>query len=319
MYREVQPDLRHINLLFDNGGLGDCIARLPAVDYAVKNNKHIKFHLWVPDYFKEFAINCMAGQHLFIRGYSENKKYKAHFLARCFAIHKYDNMASHLTDNAFHVLVNKDVGPEDMNYLKPDLSKIDITRFNLPEKYVVMTSGFTANAREMYPQYINQLVDYIIAKGYEIVWLGKTVMPTGISPNGKNVNIIGEFNKQIDYSKGINLIDKSALLESCKIVSQAKTIVGLDNGLLHLAGCTDIPIVGAFSSVEPKYRMPYRNNQLGWNFYPVVPSEDLKCRFCQSNWTFTYNHEFTECYYKDYQCLKQLAPERYIEQLEKIL
>lgn len=319
MYREVHPELRHMNILFDNGGLGDCIARLPAVAYVVKHHKHIKFHLWVPDYFKDFAKNCLNGSDLYIRGYSEQKKYKEHFLARAFSIHKYDNMASHLTDNAFHVLVNKDVGPEDMNYLRPDLSKVNIKKFKLPEKYVIMTSGFTAPAREMYPEVINELVSYIISKGYEVVWLGKKVTETGLSPRDKNEKIVGEFSKEIDYTKGINLIDKTSLLESCKIISQAKTIVGLDNGLLHLAGCTDIPIVGAFSSVEPKYRMPYRYDTLGWNYYPVVPPEDLKCRFCQSNWTFTYDHSFTHCYYKDYACLKQLKPELYIKELEKIL
>lgn len=319
MYREIHPELRHINILFDDGGLGDCIARLPAVAYIVKNHKHVKLHVWVPDYFKEFAINCLRDYDVYVRGYSENKKFKEHFLARCFSIHRYNNMASHLVDNAFHVLVNKDVGAEDMNYLKPDLSKTNINKFNLPEKYVVMTSGFTAPAREMYAQYINEIVNYIISRDYEVVWLGKRVISTGISPKDKPADIIGEFSKEIDYTKGINLIDKTALLESTKIIAGAKTIVGLDNGLLHLAGCTDIPIVGAFSTVEPKYRMPYRNNQLGWNFYPVVPPENLKCRFCQSNWTFTYDHNFMECYHKDYACLSQLKPELYIKELDKVL
>src|SRR5207245_757155 len=114
-------------------------------------------------------------------------------------------------------------------------------------------------------------------------------------------------------------INKTNLLESREIINKAKTIVGLDNGLLHIAGTTNIPIIGGFTTVEPKYRMPYRNNVLGYNYYPVVPPESLVCRFCQSNWTFTYEQDFKVCYYKDYLCIKQLSADLYIKELEKIL
>ena len=314
MYREVQPGIRHVNIVFDNGGLGDAIASLPAVAYIAKHHKHIQCHLWIADYFKEFAINCLRDTNVIVRSFSEKDKYKAHFLCRAFTPHKYDNMATHLTDHAFHVLVNKSVGPEDMNYLQPDLSKTDITKFNLPEKYVVMTTGFTAPAREMLSDTVNAVNSYILSKGYKVVFLGKTETIAGMG-----TNIKGAFKKEIDYTVGLNLIDKTKLLETTKVISNAKTIVGLDNGLLHLGGCTDVDIIGGFPTVEPQYRMAYRNNNLGWKFLPVTPPDSLACRFCQSNWTFTYDHSFTECFHKDYKCLSLLTSELYIEQLEKIL
>lgn len=314
MYREIEPGTRHINIVFDNGGIGDCIARLPAVAYIAKHHKHIQCHLWIADYFKEFAKNCLRDTNVIVRSFSEKDKYKQHFLCRAFTPHKYDNMATHLTDHAFHVLVNKSVGPEEMNYLKPDLLGTDISKFVLPEKYIVMTTGFTAPAREMFPNVINEVNAYILSKGYKVIFLGKTETKAGMGSDIK-----GEFKTEIDYSVGVNLIDKTDLIETTKIISNSCGIIGLDNGLLHLAGTTDVPIVGAFSSVEPKYRLVYRNNMLGWNYYPIIPNASLKCRFCQSNQTFTYDHDFRFCKHGDYLCLKQLTSDLYIKELEKIL
>jgi ADP-heptose:LPS heptosyltransferase len=313
MYREKQPGLLHMNVLMEDGGLGDSIARLPAIKYVADHHKHIQQHLWVHKYFKEFAKNCLVGTNVIVRGWDEEKKFKPR-LTRCFGRHIYNNMASHLTKHAFHVLVNKDVEDEFLNYLQPDLSKVDIIKFNLPKNYVVMTTGFTANARQFYSEYINEINAYIVSRGYSVVFLGKKEINTGT----KHI-IKGAFSNEIDFSIGYNLIDQTSLLETTKIISEAKTIIGLDNGILHLAGCTDIPIVGSFSSVEPRFRMPYRRNILGWNYYPVVPDVSLKCRFCQSNQTYTHGHSFTECYYKDYACLNMMKPNLYIEQLEKLL
>lgn len=263
---------------------------------------------------REFAKNCLRDTNVIVRGMDEmDRKFKPR-LTRMFSKHLFNNMASHLTDHAFYILVNKGVEDKFKNYLKPTLDKIPLIKFNLPKNFVVMTTGFTAPAREMYAEYINEICNYIKDKGYEVVFLGKTETQTGV----KHI-IQGSFSNEVDYSIGLNLIDKTFLLETTKIISMAKTIVGLDNGILHLAGCTDIPIVGSFSSVEPKYRMPYRNDILGWNYYPVVPPEDLKCRFCQSNMVFTHSHDFKTCYYKDYQCLSKLTPDLYINELEKIL
>lgn len=313
MYREIQPK-EEINVLLDDGGLGDCIARLPAVKYVMETHPHVQVRFWVPDYFVDFAKRSLP-KDVITRSYTDAKtKYNTHLPGRAFSVHIHTNLSTHMTDHAFSILCNKNVEPEVKNYLKPDTSDINLFKFHLPEKFVVITTGFTAEVREMRPDIINTIVSYIKSKGYEVVFLGKEETFNGV----KHI-IKGTFKAEIDFTQGLNLINKTNLLESHAVISKAKTIVGLDNGLLHVAGCTDIPIVGGYTTVEPKYRMPYRNNVLGWNYYPVVPPESLNCRFCQSNWTFTYEHDFKTCYYKDYECTKQLSANRYIEQLEKIL
>jgi len=304
----------HINIVFDNGGLGDHIAAMPVIAHFLKDIPYVIPHVWVPDFFVDFAKNLLPAAN--IKSFSKERKYNNNLQGR--ALSKgapYTNLRTHITEQAFHVLSNDHPTPEMANYLKLNTDKINIERFKLPEKYVVVCSGFTAPIREMLPEYINQISDYIISKGYTPVFLGKRQSQLGYN----TLVIQGLFKEDINYSKGINLIDKTNLLETGKIIAQAKTIVGLDNGLLHVAGCTDIPIVGGFTSVDPFHRMPYRNNIKGFNYYPVVPPDSEPEKFFQSRYDFLFDHNYKDSYLKSDSLIKSLKPELYIEQLEKIL
>jgi len=264
----------------------------------------------------------LSHKDVIIKSFSQGKtEFNQNLPGRKTSSTSHDTLKTHLVDHTFHVLANS-MGPiEDKNYRKLNPSKIDVSKFDLPEKYVIITTGFTAAVREFIPQSVNEVVQYIKSKGYEVVFLGNEKSPVHAD---KKV-LIGTFNTEIDYSQGLNLVNKTSLLEAGKIIAQAKTIVGVDNGLLHLAGTTDVPIVAGFTTVKPEHRAPYRNNELGWNFFPVTPPESLACRFCQSNWDFVYRHDFRNCFYKEkkldkeIQCTKSLTSDLFIEQLEKIL
>lgn len=317
MYRDSQYPT-FINILFDDGGLGDCIARLPAVKFIYDNHPHVTIQLYIPDFFYDFAKNCLRGteKRVTINKWSSGGKlHKSGYPTRQFRTNPYSNLGMHLTEHAFHILCN--TTPEDKNaynYLKPDLSRTKIEQFNLPENYVVITTGYTAAVREFKPDAINGISQYLVSRGITPVFLGKRQTKSGL----EHV-IEGNFNTEIDYTLGLDLIDKTDLLQATKICQNSKVVVGLDNGILHLAGSTDVKIVGGFTTVNPNHRMPFRNGILGHDYYPVVPSSDLKCRFCQSNMQFTYNHEFTKCYYEDLKCLTQLEAKLYLSELDKIL
>lgn len=315
MYRK-QQDIIHINILFDEGGVGDAIARLPAIQYILDNHPHVILHLWLGDYFVDFAKRALKfHKNIIVKGFSEKHKYKE-FLGRAFGIHKYLNLASHMTSHAFHVLCNYEPRNEEMNYLPMDVSDIDISKFNLPDKYVVVCTGFTSDVREFLPKHVNEISGYLLQKGYIPVFLGKEETTTG---KGKDA-IKGYFKEEILYDKGINLINKTSLLETTKIIHNSKTIVGLDNGLIHIAATSDIPIVVGFTTVLSRHRLPYRKDLIGWNCYPVeLTKEELACRGCQSLWHFTYEHRFDSCFYKDKMCTQLLTSDKYIKELEKIL
>ncbi len=291
------------------------------MDYIHKTQPHCVIHLWVPDYFLDLAKNLLH-KDIIVKPFSKgDKEFNKELPGRKTSSVSHDTLKTHLVDHTFHVLANA-MGPiEDKNYRKLNTSRIDISKYNVPEKYVVVTTGFTAEVREFTAQAVNEVVQYIKSKGYDVVFLGSQKADVGAYDKA----VIGHFNKHIDYSQGLNLVNTTTLLEAGKIISQAKTIVGVDNGLLHLAGTTDIPIVAGFTTVKPEHRAPYRNNELGWNFFPVVPPESLACRFCQSNWDYVYGLDFRNCYYKErkldteIKCTKSLTSNLFIEQLEKIL
>lgn len=302
----------HIQVYLDNGGLGDYIALMPAVKYIQDHVPNIIQHLWCPDFFVPVAKNLLPN--LIVKPFSEQKDWKTNWGTVKLSNQAHSPLRTHLTDYAFNVLVDKQVDIQYKNYLPFDLTKIDIDAFNLPEKYVVITTGFTAEVREMLPEFVNDTALYVRTSGYIPIFLGSHVATVGVGQDIK-----GTFSTQIDYSIGLDLINKTSLLEAAKIIAGAKAIVGLDNGLMHVAGGTNTPIIGGYSTVDPKLRVPYRKDILGWNCYTVVPSEDLACRFCQSEFIHVYNHDFRQCYYSDKQCLSQMTSEQYINHLVKLL
>lgn len=322
--KDIKLPQENVNIQFNNGGLGDHICRMVAIKYIRDTYPYVKLHVYVPDFFVDLAKHLVGG--IIIRDYSKGRYlYEEKFAAKQTHNQQCTSMSKHLIDDAFHNLVDKDPTIEFKNYIQLNLNKIDISKFTLPEKFVIITTGFTAEVREMLPNVVNELSDYIIKKGYTPVYLGNRITPVG----GKGINgqdaIVGTFKEEIDYSKGIDLIGQTDLLEAGKIISQSKAIFGLDNGLLHLAGCTDVPIVGGFTTVNPLHRMPIRHNTLGWNFFPVVPDQSLECRFCQSNIEFLFDFDFRKCWYKENQhddiirCVYELTSQKYIKELEKIL
>lgn len=299
---------------------GDNLARMSAIKYIKETWKHVTMNLIVPDYFYDVAKNLVPG--ITVGKFSDGPKYWANGLPAVQTQNSHDGLRTHLVDHSFSVLANKQVEIEYKNYCKLNTKDIDITKFNLPEKYVVVTTGFTAEVREMKAQVVNEVASYIKSKGYEVVFLGSKASSTGLV---SQKILVGNFNSDIDYSVGIDLINKTTLLEAGKVIGQAKSIVGVDNGLLHLAGCTDTHIIVAFTNVAPELRLPYRNNQLGWNCTAIVPEKSLKCRFCQSNWGFDLKTNFTKCYYKEnkmdttIKCVDSMTSSKFIEALEKVL
>ena len=228
-------------------------------------------------------------------------------------------MKIHCLDYAFLKLCDENPPLTSKNYLKLDVTSILGLGFDLPDDYAVLTTGFTAEVREWPPEEVNKTAKWLVEQGITPVFLGQTQTETG-----NKHTIKGTFKEEIDFSQGINLIDKTSLLQAATIMYSAKAVLGVDNGLLHVAGCTDVPIIGGFTTVTPEVRMPVRNNILGWNYYPVVPDKSLECSFCQEKTNFLFGHDYRNCIYKgkkaqENQCTKQMTAEKFIYQLKVVL
>jgi ADP-heptose:LPS heptosyltransferase len=268
----------------------------------------------LPNYLVTVAKRCLPKSKKYkVMSFTEATLLPNDLPVKSFSRIAYTNLSTHMTDHAFRVIVNTDVEDKYKNYLPISTKSVSITRFEIPEKTVIIPTGYTAKVREMKAEITNDIIDFIVEKGYTPVFLGKDETDAG---SGHTIK--GTFSTEINFDKGIDLRNQTSMLETIKIIQESSGIVGLDNGLLHLAGTTDIPIVGGFTTVKPEHRLPYRNDILGDNYYPVVV-EDLPCNFCQSNMLFTFKHNFTKCIYGDYKCCDLLSSDKYIEQLDLIL
>jgi len=296
-------------------GFCDCIAQLPAVKYIRDNAPNITIHLWVPDYFVNLAKKLLPG--VYIKSHTEaKKKFNPRLACVKMSNAQVNNFSSHMVDFAFTMIVNKQVDIQHKNYLSLITNTIDIDRFVLPDKYVVLTIGYTAPVREMLPSVANGIIAHCKSKNMPVVLLGNHNTPTG-----SGHVIIGKFKEEINYDDTINLIGKTNLLEAGAIIAKSKGLIGLDNGLVHLAACTEVPIVVAYTSVIKEHRLPIRHNELGWNCYAIEPPESLECRGCQSNMIHVYNFDFRGCYYEDPipKCVVSITADKYIEHIDKLI
>ncbi len=201
---------------------------------------------------------------------------------------------------------------EYMNYIK--LDPIEVNCFNLPEKYAVITTGYTSDTRVFKAEYINEVAEYLNSIGITPVFLGKKATYAD-----KNNTIVGKF--EANYELGVNLIDKTNLFEAHSIMSKAQFVLGLDNGLLHLASMSDVSVIWGFTTVLPEHRLPYRNNIKGFNAYVVSPTEEeLACWGCQSKMNFAdSSHSFMTCIYSDFKCVELMTSDKWITQINRVI
>lgn len=317
MFRELPPNTKTpVNCTLANGGIGDLLASLMTVNYIINKAPWINLLIWCPNYLKDFAKHVLPKDSI-IRNYTEaEKKYDANKLGISTQWKgQHTPMRTQPVRYAFHVLCDYSPTIEETSYLKIRPEEINISQFDLPEKYIAIQAAYTEQVKTMPVETFNKITDYILEKGYTPVYLGKSLSESG----KQNINVKASIISGYNLSKGINLVDKTDLLQTAAIISKSKALVCMDGGLLHLGGFTDTPIIAGVTFVNAKQVAPIRDGIEGKNCYFVEPDDSLKCKGCQSNWTLLYNHDFRNCYYKDYACVSHMKYEKFKEQLDKVI
>lgn len=311
----TQIELMEIAFVFNRGGLGDFIHWTPAIQYAIETNPHLSGLVCAPAYFAPLAELWFSPY----RSRFEVHVYKEAELnsdprikgVKRRAQSKYDALTAahwHLGRVGFGTYAYIDEIPEDWECL-PTIrgNEVDLHPFYLPNEYIVITTEATSETRRLPAKTINDIVNWVYNKKYTPIFLGKKEL---------------EGMYQSKHSNGIHtfgvkdLREQTTITEAACVLANAKAVVGLDNGLLHLASCSKVPVVAAYTTVDPRLRTPVR--QIGARTVNIVPSEELKCRFCQSNVRFI-EHDFRTCLYGDTLCCTGLTAAPFIEALERIL
>lgn len=330
------PPPVHMNIISGRGGLGDTIARLPAFRYMHDTYEHVSATIYVQDGFYDLVQFLLPStprrsyRKLSEASWALKKPVIEFDMERLTTLHK------HLTEHAFDILM--DMSPpshEVMAYPSAPFVLLDDMPpgYKLKQKtFVVFTTDHTAPAREWLPVHINTLAKKIREAGLTPVLLGRTEpIPTGVEDDP-----IIPRQAELNADLFVDLRNKTTLIQALGIMQRAKAVVGIDNGLLHLAHCTDVPVVMGFTTLKPEHRVPVR---LGPETFTLPRAPDttpvwrmrraarrtkvleaqVPCAGCQSR-GFAINTDWRECVMPEnrYACLLTLTADRFYESLKQL-
>jgi ADP-heptose:LPS heptosyltransferase len=301
------------SLILTDGGMGDLVCELVAVNYIIRTNPRIQFQIWVPDYLRSFAIHVLPPKSI-VYPFSARKDFDGTIPCRTTQWQQMGHtpMRAHPVDYGFHMLADKHIYDlNEKNYLQIRPKQINIKEFSLPKNYVCIATTAAEPCKAMSTELIQGITDYISKKDCTPIYLGKTESLTGF--NDLKISAV----TPILPDTGINLIDKTNLLQAARIIHGAKAFIGMDGGLVHLAGCTDVPIIAGYSLVDPIHVAPIRNGSQMWKFIAIEPDKDIANRYFQTNNLF-YSGDYRT--FPGWQkVLENLTLEKFIHQLSYIV
>lgn len=288
-----------VNFEFGGGGMGDYICWTPALRWVVENCPWVHGRIWAPSYFIEFPRHFFAKQpkwevDLVTKYPREAVQGTLQRGLLSTPAQLLNATGTHLLKQGFHIFANLDPMPVGTTYPELDLSNQKLPRplRGLEKKYVVFTPGGTTKSRFVPAKYWNPLVRWVKEQGLTPVFLGKAHM----------VDVhTTYFDNDVLYSEGIDLREKTGLLEAAKVMEEAACTIGLDNGLLHLASCTTGNVVFAYNVASPQDRRPVR--RFGKLIEITVDEKRLGCIHCQSRYKLLYTHNFKNCVWNDQACI----------------
>lgn len=290
--------------------MGDMICWLPAIEYVAENYNFVHGHLIVPSYFKQIAARVMEKfPHWKVHTEIPDRLLDGNALKQPLEF-PINATATHLIDLGFIYFCHINPPPEGAKrYPLLNLAGIKLKKDLIGLRYAVMTPVIEANTRRMQASVFNAICDHLNSVGVTPVFLGKTDMEARSSTVDPNY----------DLTKGINLLDKTSLLEAAVILDQSNMVIGIDNGLLHLAGMTPATILYGFTMAGPEQRRIFRRH--GHTIELYADKAKLPCLFCQERVRFFFEHHFTNCVYKENvpQCVQALNKESWIANIDAVL
>lgn len=283
------------------GGLGDCIARAPATKTLLESYPDVQFRFYVQPIGLELYNHWFSGYKNvdFIKDLKEavNETEPGH--VKSFDSTKTLGLGMHLVDHGYLAILERMPLPtDDKNYLS--LEKIELPS---PKNFVVLTPNYTAGNRTLADDQWEPLIDGILARGLEVHLCGSKL---GLDPLKDKSELLLKVTDMRNKHPSI--------VECAGYLANAKAVLGVDNGLIHVAACTEVPIVVAYTSQLPEYRIPIRKKGV-----IEVIAATSGCNGCEVKLRFIENFNFKYCYTKTLECVKTITAARLLSGLDKVL
>lgn len=293
-----------------SAAMGDMICWLPAIEYIAENYNYVLGHLIVPQFFMQVAARVMSRfPHWKLHTEIPDRMMDGFPIKRQLEF-PINATGMHLMDLGFVYYAHMNPPPEGAKrYPILNLKGIKLPKDLRGLRYAVMTPIIEANTRRMTADAFNGVVEHLNKIGITPVFLGKLGM------DGRH----GSIDPKYDLTRGLNLIDKTSLLEAAFVLDQAEMVIGIDNGLLHLAAMTPATILYGFTMVGPEHRRIYRKH--GWTVELYPDKEKLPCLFCQERVRYFFAHNFENCIYQENtpQCVQALNKESWIANIDMVI
>lgn len=290
--------------------MGDVIAAAPAIKYAIETfHKNNEYHILVKPYYYDLFNYFIPMAKISDQGqpYSYKVPWQVKYLNTPRSTNaRTTSMNMHLSTFASIQLLNRLIPEEQLHYLP--LPKVDISHFGIDfSNAVLIVVTFRDEVRKIPFETVAGISEWVLDKGLTPVYIGRI----DSSALWKDSPFQLSFDA-LPKNGGIDLLNKTSILELASIMRESRAVVGLDSGPIHVAGTTSVPIVCGFTNVAPEHRIPLRKEGA---FIPVTP--EVKCAHCQSRWCLNY-YDFGFCYFKHNECIKQMTADKFILALEQI-
>jgi len=184
------------------------------------------------------------------------------------------------------------VGLLNVNENKPDLS--------LPEKFVIISPG-TSKRRHTKTWQKEKFAEIMLLLKEEYGL--SAVLVGGVDTkeyNSEIIRIVKKMDRQ-NNNGTLDLTGKIGLANLCSVIKEASLFVGIDSGVMHMASCLDIPVVGLFGPTDPFYVGPQNKKSI------VVREESMECVPCY----------LKDCKHRD--CMKKLGVSKVFDACEQLL
>lgn len=248
-----------------HGGLGDIVCAEPAVRYAFKHFKGLRFFLATlyPELFrhlpfeKVFTTSNIQELHLPDYLMFENTD-TGNELAAEFVCHTLMHGIDYASLYMWRLLLPKDEREIQLHPTAEEFAKVDA--FLNPEKDVVVHPGRTWQSRTMPKGWWDAVLQGISDAGFRPVVIGGQV-DIGFGPNG------GARASTVDVAVpagGLDVRSQLTLMETTALLQRCRVLLSNDSSPVHMATTGDAHI-GFLSTVKhPDHMYTYRKGRWAW-------------------------------------------------------
>ena len=265
--------MKKIAIVLACNGIGDILSSVPIIKYLYNVYKY-KIPVFTS---KTFILNNYP--YIEIHPFIEHEKYQ----------NEYNIISTFNVDQLMHTRIDirqlhaHSLGiqllPSELNIeFYPD-EYIEIP--NLPDEYIVLHPSMNWPSRTWNPYRWQKLILELNKLNINIVLIGKDSSEIGTYNTQKPV-----FKLKLNKG-GLDLTNKLDLHQTWHILNKSKLIITMDSGILHLAGTTDTHIIQLGSSINPKFRAPYRKNNQGYKYSYILGTCD---KFCASDSKYSFKY-----------------------------